>query len=215
MRPRSEVLDRNRPAQKVLGAGRFSALLDGQWCGERVVRSEEALARLDRVPAPAGRSVVRVFLESDEPVKAVSIDDLPVRGAPRMCLQLIDDLAALAEPGEPVPKDGGRGSSKQCQHHALGSEGRLVTNRVSGEQRDGSIDEVAVGNRVGWTIAPIEFGKRVQLNSATEDIGVEGQGFPSGAAEMEVRRRVGHERHAIHDERGIPPCAAKAPHASE
>ena len=110
-------------------------------------------------------------------MKTVSIDDLPVRGTPRTRLQLIDDLATIGEPGKPVPKDGRRGSTKQRQHHAFELKRSLVTNRVGGKQRDRSIDKVAVGNRVGRTIGPIEFGERVQLNSATEDIAVEGQGF--------------------------------------
>src|SRR5580698_1019728 len=57
-----------------------------------------------RIPGghPARDSAGLVALESDEPVEAVTVDDLPVGCAPWPLLQVVHDAAAFAETGEPV-----------------------------------------------------------------------------------------------------------------
>jgi hypothetical protein len=71
------------------------------------------------------------------------------------------------------------GGTEQGQHHAFGSEWRLVPGHVGAEQRDGSPSQVAVGNGIGRTVGPVELREGVQLNGATEEITVERQGLPS------------------------------------
>jgi len=58
-----------------------------------------------------------------------------------------------------------------------------------------------VGDGIGRTVGPVELREGVQLNFAAEDITVEGQGFTSGAREVEVRRRAGHASDPMHFER--------------
>src|SRR5258705_11415665 len=88
--------------------------------------------------APTRRSVALVALEPDEPVETVTVDDLPIGCAPRPRLQVVHDPATFAETGKPVAQSRGSGSTKQGQHHAFGSEWRLVPGHGSAKQRDGS-----------------------------------------------------------------------------
>lgn len=57
------------------------------------------------------RSVAPVALETDEPVKAVAVDYLPVGGAPGSYLQVVHDLAALGEVVEPTAQRRRAGST--------------------------------------------------------------------------------------------------------
>lgn len=107
-------------------------------------------------------------------------------------LQVINNPAAIREDGEPVAQGGRLCGAEQGQHHAFASERLLVAGHVGGEERDRSASEVAVGDGVSRTVGPVELGECVQLDFATEDIAIEGQGLASSSGEMKVGRRVGH-----------------------
>ena len=146
----------------------------------------------------ARRSVALVALESDEPMETVPVDDLPIGCAPWPRLQVVHDPATFGQTGEPVAEGRGSGSSKQGQHHAFGSERRLVATHVGAVQRDWSLGEVAVRNGIGRTIGPAELREGVQLNCTAKDVTVERQGFTSSAREMDIGRRAGHRSNVKH-----------------
>jgi len=64
-------------------------------------------------------------------VQAVPVDDLAIGCAPRPYLEVIDDPAALGEPGEPVLQGRGVYGAEQGQHQPLASERGLVAGRVA------------------------------------------------------------------------------------
>lgn len=74
----------------------------------------------------------------------ITVDDLPVGCTPGPRLQVIDDLAALGEPGKPAPQNGGTRPPKQ-ESVSFAPERGLIPGHVSGEERDGPVHEVAVG----------------------------------------------------------------------
>src|SRR6202021_117373 len=110
------------------------------------------------------RSVTLIALEPDEPVQTVTVNDLPIGCAPRPGLQVVHHLAAFAETGEPGAQSRGSGSTEQGQHHAFGSEWRLVPGHVGAKQRDGSPREVAVGNSIRWSVGPVELPEGGETN---------------------------------------------------
>jgi hypothetical protein len=119
------------------------------------------------------------------------LDDLSVVGAPGASLEVVDHLAALAEPREPLLQSRGVGSSQQGQHQPLSPEGRL-SDRISGEESDRPSGEVAVGDRIGRAVGPIEVLHCEHLHPAAEYLGVERQGFAGGTGQVDVRSRVTH-----------------------
>jgi len=118
------------------------------------------------------RLSVLVVLESDKPVKAVPVDDLAVGCAPRPYLEVIHELAALGEPGEPVLQGRDVSSAEQGQHHSLASERGLVTGRVGGKELHRAVLEIAVRDGLSWPVGSIEAFERVQLGGAAEDTSV-------------------------------------------
>ena len=121
------------------------------------------------------RLSVLAILESDKPVKAVPVDDLAIGCAPRPYLEVIHDLTALGEPGEPVLQGRGVSGAQQGQHHSLASERELVTGRVGGKELNRAVLEIAVRDGLSWPVGSIEAFERVQLDGAAEDTSIKGQ----------------------------------------
>jgi hypothetical protein len=125
-------------------------------------------------------------------VDAEAVDHLAVGGTPRAPLQVLDDPPAGREAGEPRAQGGRVGRTEQGEHQPGAPEGRFVTGHVGRGEGDRSLDQVAVGHRVGRTVLPAELGEGVRCHPAAEDLCVERQGLAGGAGEVQVRRRGGH-----------------------
>ena len=95
-----------------------------------VYKRARALRSTSKVSVLIRCSAALVTLEPNEPVETVTIDDLPIGCAPRPRLQVVHDPATFAEAGKPVPQYRRSGRTKKGQHHALGSEWRLVPGHV-------------------------------------------------------------------------------------
>jgi len=109
-------------------------------------------------------------------------------------LQVVDDLPARREAGEPAAQGGRVGRTQQGEHQPGAPEGRLVPGHVGREEGDGSVDQVAVRHRVGRTVLAAELGEGVRCHAAPEHLAVEGQRLTRGAGEVQVGRRGVHAR---------------------
>src|SRR5579859_3731173 len=116
-----------------------------------------------------------LVFETDEPVQTETVDDLPVGGAPWPLLQVVYDLAAFAEPGEPGAQRFRASRAQQRQHHALGPERWLVPGHIGAEQRDRPAGEIAMRDGIRRTVRPAELPEGMQLHGAAEHVAVEHQ----------------------------------------
>ena len=98
-------------------------------------------------------------------------------------------------------KGGRTGRAEQRPHQALAPERRLVAGHVGREEAHRPVGEIAVRDGVLRTVVPAELLERVQLHAAAEHVGVEGQGLPGCARQVEVGRGCGHDSDARHDDR--------------
>lgn len=130
----------------------------------------------------------------DEPVEAITVDDLAVGSSPGLGGEGIDHLSVDRKPVEPLVEDVRFRGAQQREPDALEPDAGLSWRGIRSGDGDNT-GEDSVSDGVWRTVTPAEVVIRVQSELTAEDVRVEAEGLPrrAGKRDIDLWRRHAHQ----------------------